>query len=114
MVWIATCVFESGRSHGRVPLRRSSAILAFSLCASTIVSGMHSLVSSVAYPNIKPLKVGSVGNNFVLRSRAISAQHNSEQEDVRKTDLVPSSNVLFVAVNVDTLGYVRRLLLQGH
>lgn len=53
----STCVFESGRSHGRVPLRRSSAILAFSLWARIIVSGMHSSVSSVAYPNIKPYKV---------------------------------------------------------
>lgn len=30
------------------------------------------------------------------------------------TDLVPSPNVLLIAVNVDTLSNVRGLLLQGH
>lgn len=43
-----TCVLESGRSQGRVPLRRSSASLAFNLWARTMVRGMHSSVSSVA------------------------------------------------------------------
>lgn len=52
----STCVFESGRSHGSVPLRRNSAILAFNLWARTIVRGIHSSVSSVAYPNIKPCR----------------------------------------------------------
>lgn len=49
-----TCVLESGRSQGTVPLRLSSAILALSLWARTTVSGMNSSVSSVAYPNIRP------------------------------------------------------------
>lgn len=33
---------------------------------------------------------------------------------IQNTDLIPSSNVLFVAINVNTLSDVRRLLLQGH
>lgn len=49
-----TCVFESGLAHQNSPDLLSSAILWFSLCASTTVNGMHSSVSSVAYPNINP------------------------------------------------------------
>lgn len=49
-----TCVLESGRSHGRVPFRRNSAIFSLSLWARTIVRGIHSSVSLVAYPNIRP------------------------------------------------------------
>lgn len=51
-----TCVFESGRAHQNSPLLRNSAILWLSLWASTTVNGMHSSVSSVAYPNIRPYK----------------------------------------------------------
>lgn len=54
-----TWVLESGRSQGRVPFRRSSAILALSLWARTIVRGIHSSVSSVAYPNIRPCQRSS-------------------------------------------------------
>lgn len=43
-----TCVLESGRSQGSCPERRSSAMRALSLCASMMVRGMHSSVSSVA------------------------------------------------------------------
>lgn len=51
-----TCVFESGRAQLRTPERRSSAIFWFKRWAKTTVSGMHSSVSSVAYPNINPCK----------------------------------------------------------
>ena len=53
-VWELTCVFESGRAQARTPDRRSSAIFWFKRWAKTTVKGMHSSVSSVAYPNIKP------------------------------------------------------------
>lgn len=55
-----TCVLESGRSQAMVPLRLSSAILALSLWAKTMVRGMHSSVSSVAYPNIRPCRAERV------------------------------------------------------
>lgn len=55
-IWTLTCVLESGRAHQNSPFRLSSAIRWFSLWASTTVSGIHSSVSSVAYPNIKPCK----------------------------------------------------------
>lgn len=78
-----TCVFESGRSHGRVPLRRSSAILAFSLWARTIVRGMHSSVSSVAYPNIRPCERCSAKSQHEYRSKyhhkTLSAPHVWQQ-----------------------------------
>lgn len=54
-----TWVFESGRAHGKVPSRRRSAMSWFKRWARTTVSGMHSSVSSVAYPNIKPCKYSS-------------------------------------------------------
>lgn len=62
----ATCVFESGRSQGTVPLRLSSAILALSLWARTTVSGIHSSVSSVAYPNIRPCGHRTNMNDVVI------------------------------------------------
>lgn len=46
--WQLTWVLESGLSQGRMPERRKSAIRALSLCASMMVRGMHSSVSSVA------------------------------------------------------------------
>ena len=49
-----TCVFESGRNHGRVPSLRLSAIFLLSLCANVMVRGISSSVSSVAYPYINP------------------------------------------------------------
>lgn len=45
---LRTWDLESGRAHHNSPDRRSSAILALSLCAKTTVNGMHSSVSSVA------------------------------------------------------------------
>lgn len=49
-----TCVLESGRAQERTPERRNSAIFWLSRWARTTVNGMHSSVSSVAYPNIRP------------------------------------------------------------
>lgn len=103
----ATCVFESGRSHGSVPFRRNSAILAFNLCARTIVRGMHSSVSLVAYPNIKPCG----GRTVTVFTGKI---FKSKLKNNPTTDLVPCSNILFIAINMNTLSNVRRLLLQGH
>lgn len=36
------------------------------------------------------------------------------QNTQAKTNLISSSNVLLIAINVNTLSDVRRLLLQGH
>lgn len=49
-----TCVLESGLAHHRVPSRRMSEILRLSAWERVTVRGMHSSVSSVAYPNIRP------------------------------------------------------------
>lgn len=49
-----TCVLVSGLAHFNSPDLLSWAILAFSWCDKTTVKGIHSSVSSVAYPNINP------------------------------------------------------------
>lgn len=90
-----------------MPFRRNSAILEFNLCARTIVRGMHSSVSLVAYPNIKPCN-GKQVSLFTPKSQIKSSLNKPT------TDLVPCSNVLFVAINMNTLSNIRRLLLQGH
>lgn len=51
---VFTCVFVSGLAHFNSPDLLSCSILSFSLCAKTRVKGIHSSVSSVAYPNISP------------------------------------------------------------
>ena len=55
-----TCVLESGLAHHRVPSRRMSEILRLSAWERVTVRGMHSSVSSVAYPNIKPCNLSDV------------------------------------------------------
>ena len=45
---IVTCVFVSGRSQGKWPLRRAEAMAWFSLCEYTTVRGMSSGDSSEA------------------------------------------------------------------
>lgn len=74
-----TWVFESGRSHGSLPFRRNSAILALSLWARTIVRGIHSSVSSVAYPNIRPCERCS------HKSRARKGGQNNAENFVTAT-----------------------------
>lgn len=71
-----TCVLESGLSQGSVPFRRNSAILALRLCARTIVRGIHSSVSSVAYPNIRPCEPCSE-QNHIMSSYSSSTSYSS-------------------------------------
>lgn len=120
-----TCVLESGRSQGSVPFRRNSAIFALSLWARTTVRGIHSSVSSVAYPNIRPCERCSqqitpwIG--VKITSQALLPPHVWLQLPCRgvkhkcmNPNLVTSSHVLLFSIQVNPLSDVMGLLLQSH
>lgn len=111
-----TCVFESGRSQGTVPFRLSSAILALSLWARTMVRGMHSSVSSVAYPNIRPCprSTSTVKEQHFIFWRRKNWCFSPELKCKRSDDLVSSSDFALHAIDMNSLSDVRWLLLQGY
>lgn len=127
-VWKQRCQFlawvlESGRSHGSVPFRRNSAILALSLWARTMVRGIHSSVSSVAYPNIRPCQVQSQITTWIditilyyhhICGSTYPAVDQTQTETWEPSDLVAGSHVFFLSIQVNTLSNVRGLLLQSH
>lgn len=69
--------------------------------------GMHSSVSSVAYPNINPCKCTK--GKYTTAAVQIPMRLGILEEN-----LVSSSDVILQAVDMDSLCDVRRLLLQGH
>lgn len=111
-----TCVFESGRSQGTVPFRLSSAILALSLWARTMVRGMHSSVSSVAYPNIRPCprSTSTVKEQHFIFWRRKNWCFSPELKCKRSDDLVSSSDFGLHAIDMNSLSDVRWLLLQSY
>lgn len=71
-----------------------------------MVRGMHSSVSSVAYPNISPCGRGVLQLGAPGSARAAGGSPEPH--------LVAGPDVLLAAVQVDALSDVRGLLLQGH